>query len=110
MVDFLFVVVLHLWGFSSTISVNILFCCSYILFRLFSFVAGKSFTMIGQDQSPQTMGVIPCSIAWLYRLINEEKEKTGARFSVRVSVVEVTGKQEILRDLLVNVGNCKYMY
>ncbi|XP_041353200.1 kinesin-like protein KIF26B [Gigantopelta aegis] len=65
---------------------------------------GKSYTMIGRDHSPQTLGIVPCSIAWLFRLINEQKEKTGARFSVRVSAVEVTGKQEILRDLLVDVA------
>ncbi|KAJ3593454.1 hypothetical protein NHX12_005789 [Muraenolepis orangiensis] len=44
-----------------------------------------------QDDSLQTLGIIPCSISWLFKLINERKEKTGARFSVRVSAVEEPG-------------------
>ena len=63
--------------------------------------------MIGVDDSPQNLGIIPCSIAWLFKLINEQKEKTGARFSVRVSAVEVTGKQEKLKDLLADVAGGK---
>lgn len=51
--------------------------------------AGKSYTMIGRDDSLQGLGIIPCAISWLFKLINERKEKTGARFSVRVSAVEV---------------------
>lgn len=50
---------------------------------------GKSYTMIGRDDSLQGLGIIPCAISWLFKLINERKEKTGARFSVRVSAVEV---------------------
>lgn len=46
--------------------------------------------MIGHDDSLQTLGIIPCAISWLFKLINERKEKTGARFSVRVSAVEVS--------------------
>ncbi|XP_025104476.1 kinesin-like protein KIF26A isoform X2 [Pomacea canaliculata] len=65
---------------------------------------GKSYTMLGTDQSGQTMGVMPCAIAWLFKLINEQKDKTGARFSVRVSAVEVTGKNETLRDLLTDIA------
>ena len=68
------------------------------------FVAGKTFTMLGVDDSPLNLGVIPCAIAWLFRLINEQKERTGARFSVRVSAVEVTGKEERLKDLLSDVA------
>lgn len=48
--------------------------------------------MIGRDDSLQTLGIIPCAISWLFKLINERKEKTGARFSVRVSAVEVSDK------------------
>lgn len=51
--------------------------------------SGKSYTMIGRDDSLQGLGIIPCAISWLFKLINERKEKTGARFSVRVSAVEV---------------------
>uniref|UniRef100_A0A673ZQ97 Kinesin family member 26B n=1 Tax=Salmo trutta TaxID=8032 RepID=A0A673ZQ97_SALTR len=65
---------------------------------------GKSYTMIGGDESMQTLGIIPCAISWLFKLINERKEKTGARFSVRVSAVEVWGKEENLKDLLSEVA------
>ncbi|KAE8601777.1 hypothetical protein XENTR_v10013790 [Xenopus tropicalis] len=65
---------------------------------------GKSYTMIGKDDSMQNLGIIPCAISWLFKLINERKEKTGARFSVRVSAVEVWGKEENLRDLLSEVA------
>ncbi|XP_055363402.1 kinesin-like protein KIF26B isoform X2 [Betta splendens] len=65
---------------------------------------GKSHTMIGRDDSLQTLGIIPCAISWLFKLINERKEKTGARFSVRVSAVEVWGKEENLKDLLSDVA------
>uniref|UniRef100_A0A3B3YJM7 Kinesin motor domain-containing protein n=1 Tax=Poecilia mexicana TaxID=48701 RepID=A0A3B3YJM7_9TELE len=65
---------------------------------------GKSYTMIGRDDSLQTLGIIPCAISWLFKLINERKEKTGARFSVRVSAVEVWGKEENLKDLLSDVA------
>ncbi|NXX86965.1 KI26B protein, partial [Urocolius indicus] len=65
---------------------------------------GKSHTMIGKDDSMQNLGIIPCAISWLFKLINERKEKTGARFSVRISAVEVWGKEENLRDLLSEVA------
>lgn len=52
----------------------------------------------------QDLGIIPCAISWLFKLINERKEKTGARFSVRISAVEVWGKEENLRDLLAEVA------
>nr|XP_055027832.1 kinesin-like protein KIF26B isoform X1 [Misgurnus anguillicaudatus] len=65
---------------------------------------GKSYTMIGKDESMQSLGIIPCAISWLFKLINECKEKTGARFSVRVSAVEVWGKDENLKDLLSDVA------
>lgn len=63
--------------------------------------------MVGKDTSTQTLGIIPCAITWLFRLIDEQKEKTGARFSVRVSAVEVSGKQEELKDLLSDVAQGK---
>lgn len=45
-------------------------------------------------------GLIPTAISWLFRGIGEQKSKTGARFSVRVSAVEIAGPAEVLRDLL----------
>uniref|UniRef100_A0A673WRW7 Kinesin family member 26A n=1 Tax=Salmo trutta TaxID=8032 RepID=A0A673WRW7_SALTR len=65
---------------------------------------GKTFTMIGKDGSTQSLGVVPCAISWLFKLINERKEKTGTRFSVRVSAVEICGKGEALKDLLSEVS------
>ncbi|XP_061751254.1 kinesin-like protein KIF26A isoform X2 [Nerophis ophidion] len=68
---------------------------------------GKTYTTIGKDSSTQTLGVVPCAISWLFKLISERQEKTGARFSVRVSAVEIFGKDEELKDLLseVSTGN-----
>ena len=67
-------------------------------------MTGKTYTMLGVDQSQSTLGIIPCAIYWLFKLINDRKEQTGARFSVRVSAVEITGKQETLKDLLADVA------
>ncbi|XP_022237873.1 kinesin-like protein KIF26B [Limulus polyphemus] len=61
---------------------------------------GKTATMLGQGRGSQDVGVIPCAISWLFQLINDQKDKSGSRFSVRVSAVEVAGKEQITRDLL----------
>ncbi|KAM8780753.1 kinesin-like protein KIF26A isoform 2-T2 [Rhynchonycteris naso] len=66
---------------------------------------GKSYTMIGKDSSPQSLGVVPCAISWLFWLIEERRERTGTRFSVRVSAVEVCGRDQSLRDLLSDVAS-----
>lgn len=60
--------------------------------------------MIGKDSTTQSLGIVPCAISWLFKLINERKEKTGTRFSVRVSAVEIFGKDEELKDLLSEVS------
>ncbi|XP_036903815.1 kinesin-like protein KIF26A isoform X2 [Sturnira hondurensis] len=65
---------------------------------------GTSHTMIGKDSSPHSFGVVPCAISWLFRLIGERRERTGTRFSVRVSAVEVCGRDQSLRDLLAEVA------
>ncbi|XP_026856078.2 kinesin-like protein KIF26A [Electrophorus electricus] len=65
---------------------------------------GKTYTMIGRDSSAQSLGIAPCAISWLFKLISERREKTGARFSVRVSAVEIYGKDERLQDLLSDVS------
>ncbi|EHH28205.1 hypothetical protein EGK_18589, partial [Macaca mulatta] len=65
---------------------------------------GKSYTMIGKDSSPQSLGIVPCAISWLFRLIEERRERMGTRFSVRVSAVEVCGRDQSLRDLLAEVA------
>ncbi|KAM9645572.1 kinesin-like protein KIF26A isoform 1-T1 [Trichechus inunguis] len=66
---------------------------------------GKSYTMIGKDSSPQSLGVVPCAISWLFKLIQERKERMGTRFSVRVSAVEVCGRDQSLRDLLADLDS-----
>ena len=63
-------------------------------------LAGKSYTMTGKDDSILSLGVIPCAVSWLFRLVSKRKEKTGADISVSISAIEVCGKNEILRDLL----------
>ncbi|TNM95456.1 hypothetical protein fugu_016539 [Takifugu bimaculatus] len=68
---------------------------------------GKTYTMIGKDSSTQSLGIVPCAISWLFKLINERKEKTGTRFCVRVSAVEIYGKDEELKDLLSEAVNWK---
>ena len=66
--------------------------------------------MIGVDDNSQNLGVIPSAISWLFRLIDKHKEGTGTRFSVRVSAIEITGKDEKLKDLLADVakGNASF--
>ncbi|XP_053522085.1 kinesin-like protein KIF26A isoform X2 [Artibeus jamaicensis] len=65
---------------------------------------GTSHTMIGKDSSPHSLGVTPCAISWLFRLIGERRQRTGTRFSVRVSAVEVCSRDQSLRDLLAEVA------
>lgn len=72
------------------------------------FFSGKSYTMLGSPESANTLGIIPCAISWLFRSINEQKQKTGARFSVRVSAVEVCGPSNQLKDLLAGYSNGNY--
>lgn len=71
------------------------------------FVAGKSYTMLGSPDNANTLGIIPCAISWLFKGINEQKQKTGARFSVRVSALEVCGPTNQMRDLLAGYANGK---
>ncbi|KAK3749849.1 hypothetical protein QZH41_015512, partial [Actinostola sp. cb2023] len=78
---------------------------------------GKTYSMIGRDESDQTIGILPSALSWLFRLISEQKQRrvtlahtatvilaaeTGTKFSVRVSAVEIVGRSENWRDLLVS--------
>ena len=36
---------------------------------------GKTNTMIGRDEKEQTLGLIPCALSWLFRLISDQKQK-----------------------------------
>ncbi|XP_047184540.1 kinesin-like protein KIF26A isoform X2 [Scophthalmus maximus] len=66
---------------------------------------GKTYTMIGRDCSTQTLGVAPSAISWLFRVMEQRKEKTGACFCVSVSAVEISGREETLSDLLAGVSS-----
>ncbi|GLD56913.1 kinesin-like protein KIF26A isoform X1 [Lates japonicus] len=66
---------------------------------------GKTYTMIGRDCSTQSLGVAPTAISWLFKVIEERREKAGARFSVRVSAVEISGREETLTDLLAELSS-----
>lgn len=61
--------------------------------------------MIGRDCSTQSLGVAPTAISWLFKVIEERREKSGARFSVRVSAVEISGREETLTDLLAELSS-----
>uniref|UniRef100_A0A8B9RCE0 Kinesin family member 26Bb n=1 Tax=Astyanax mexicanus TaxID=7994 RepID=A0A8B9RCE0_ASTMX len=70
---------------------------------------GTSYTMIGRDDCSANLGIIPCAISWLFKLITKKKDRTWANISVCVSAVEVCGETEVIRDLLADVesGDCK---
>lgn len=61
---------------------------------------GKTYTMLGSHTGPGELGVMPSTVAWLYRAIVEQKAKSGARFSVRVSAVAVDSAGALFTDLL----------
>ena len=61
---------------------------------------GKSWTMIGDDMSAANIGTIPLAVSWLYKGIKEKRTASGARFSVRVSAMEIRGQREEVTDLL----------
>ena len=44
------------------------------------------------------MGAVPAAIAWLYRAVKERKSRTGARFSIRASALEITSQREEIRQ------------
>ncbi|XP_072218145.1 kinesin-like protein KIF26A isoform X1 [Leuresthes tenuis] len=66
---------------------------------------GKTYTMIGRDCSTQSLGVVPTAISWLFKVIEERREKSGVRFSIRVSAVEISGPEETLTDLLAELSS-----
>ncbi|TDH00830.1 hypothetical protein EPR50_G00192290 [Perca flavescens] len=61
---------------------------------------GKTYTMIGRECSTQSLGVAPTAISWLFKVIEERRQKAGTRFSVGASAVEISGREETLTDLL----------
>lgn len=58
--------------------------------------------MFGTVTSIGDLGAVPCAISWLYKGINERRQKSGARFSVRVSALGVSATKPgtSSRDLL----------
>ena len=56
--------------------------------------------MLGGDGCADDLGLIPVAVAWLYKAIRERRARSGAKFSVRVSAMEVTSQRENIRDLL----------
>ena len=60
----------------------------------------------------QKMGVLPISLSWLFKSIQEQKQKTGSRFSVRISALTVTGGSghEVINDLLLPFVNGKWVF
>ena len=66
--------------------------------------------MLGSDQSRDSLGILPCALAWLYGLLEHRAGAgTGAGSSlvVSVSAIEVCGEDETLRDLLSSVASGK---
>lgn len=61
---------------------------------------GKTHSMIGSCDAVDDLGLMPCATWWLFKLIGEQKQRCGSRFSVRVSATEIAGKDEVVRDLL----------
>lgn len=84
---------------------NTLFLTSHNIAVLAPPSPGKTYTMIGRDCSTQSLGVAPTAISWLFKVIEERREKTGARFSVRASAVEISGREETLTDLLAELSS-----
>ncbi|KAL5279541.1 KIF26B family protein [Megaselia abdita] len=64
--------------------------------------SGQSKTVLGSINGTSELGAIPCAISWLYKGINERRQKSGARFSVRVSAlgVSATKPEQSSKDLL----------
>ncbi|XP_054475003.1 kinesin-like protein KIF26A [Anoplopoma fimbria] len=65
---------------------------------------GKTYTMIGRDCSTHSLGVAPTAVSWLFKVMEERREKSGARFSIRASAVEISGREETLTDLLAQLA------
>ncbi|XP_061667560.1 kinesin-like protein KIF26B isoform X2 [Syngnathoides biaculeatus] len=62
---------------------------------------GSWSSMVGNAESIQKLGLIPCAISWLYSAIEKRREKTWTDLTVSVSAVELCcGEEDTLRDLL----------
>ncbi|KAK5853286.1 hypothetical protein PBY51_007087 [Eleginops maclovinus] len=62
---------------------------------------GSWSSMVGNGESIQKLGVVPCAISWLYTAIERRREKTWTDLTVSVSAIELCcGEEDTLRDLL----------
>ena len=57
--------------------------------------------MFGSDESSASMGIVPLGIYWMFKLIEEAKIRSGVKFTIHISAMEVIGKEELLKDLLI---------
>jgi hypothetical protein len=73
--------------------------------------AGQNRTMLGSVAAANDLGAIPCAISWLYKGINEKRQKSGARFSVRVSAlgINATKPGSSAKDLLAALATGNYL-
>lgn len=69
---------------------------------------GKSYTLIGRDCSTQSLGVAPTAICWIFKVMEQRVERSGSCFSINVSAVEVSGRNETLRDLLAKLPHSSF--
>lgn len=67
--------------------------------------------MLGSVSASNDLGAIPCAISWLYKGINDKRQKSGARFSVRVSAlgINATKPGSSARDLLAALATGNYL-
>lgn len=74
---------------------------------------GQPQTVLGElgTTGGGSLGAAPCAIAWLYKGIQERRQKSGARFSVRVSAVGVnaTKPDALSTDLLISHAAGKHL-
>ncbi|XP_065845318.1 kinesin-like protein KIF26A isoform X2 [Oscarella lobularis] len=63
---------------------------------------GKSSIMVGFDDCPDRLGIVPTSISWLFKLIEHQRQKTKCHFAVSVSALEVNSLIDQVQDLLLD--------
>lgn len=47
-------------------------------------------------------GIVPTSLQWLYHLVDIIKLKSKTKFTISLSALEILGKEERLKDLLIS--------
>ncbi|XP_042204838.1 kinesin-like protein KIF26B isoform X2 [Homarus americanus] len=60
---------------------------------------GQGYTMVGGGESCHTLGVMPSAVWWLYKALQDHRANTGARFSVRISALQIA-PGDVVTDLL----------